>query len=56
MTLLGILLAALITVAVYLITRWVLAKLNIAVDDDILKVGAIILFILLLLGKINLGI
>ena len=54
MDLVSILIAGLFSVAVYLVARWGLMKLKVAVDDDILKVGAIILFILIVVGRVKL--
>lgn len=54
MDLVSILIAGLFSIAVYLITRWGLGKLKVSIDDDILKVGAIILFILIVVGRIKL--
>ena len=54
MDLVSILIAGLFCIAVYLIARWGLGKLKVAIDDDILKVGAIILFILIVIGKVAL--
>lgn len=49
-----LLLAGLVTIAVYLLVRWFLGKVGFAVDNDILVVGAIILFILFVLERVKL--
>lgn len=53
--LLTILVAILIVVLLYKVAVWFFAKLKVGVDNDILVIGAIILLILVLLGRVKLG-
>lgn len=55
MDLLSILVAVLLVVLLYKLVVWLFVKLHVVVDQDILVIGAIILLILVLLGKVNLG-
>lgn len=54
MGLLEVVLAGLIVVALYLLAKWVLGKLKVGVDNDLLVIGAVILFILILMGRVSL--
>jgi hypothetical protein len=53
--LLEIIIIGLIVIAIYLLVRWVLGILKVAVPNDLLVIGAIILFILAVSGKVRLG-
>jgi hypothetical protein len=55
MDLISLLLAALIVLVIYLVVKWILGVLKVGIDNNILVIGAIILFILVVLGRVHLG-
>jgi len=55
MDLLSLIIAVLLVVLLYKLAVWLFAKLHVVVDNDILVIGAIILLILVLLGRVKLG-
>ena len=55
MGLIEVLVAVLVVVLVYLVAEWVLSLLKINIPNELLKVGAILLLLLILLGRVNIG-
>ena len=55
MGLVDILVAVLVVLALYHIAKWALGVLKVNIPDELLTIGAIILLIFILLGKVTLG-
>jgi len=55
MDLLSVIIAALVVIILYLVAEWALGMLKISYPKVLLQVLALLLFLLILLGRINLG-
>lgn len=55
MDLLGVLVAIVVVALLYVVVRWLLGILGVAVPEVVLQVGALLLLLLILLGRVSVG-